>query len=81
MAKSKLELSKRKAAFVRLADFCIFSMGVGENKDRGDFLEVTEWTNGEGYDIDIHTGSNNFRFQLTEGQFDAIEKCIKLLRK
>lgn len=75
--KSKVDLSKRTAAFVSLSDFCTFSMG--ENKNRGDYLEVTEWTNGEGFDIDIHTGSNNLRFQLTEGQFDAIKECIKLL--
>jgi hypothetical protein len=79
MEKEKIELSERKAAFVLLKDFCIFSMGV--NKERGDFLEVTEWSNGEGYDIDIHADKGLQRFQLTAGQFDAIKKCIKQIHK
>lgn len=79
MTKEKVELSERKTAFVLLADFCTFSMGV--NKDRGDYLEVTEWTNGEGYDIDIQAGKDHQRFQLTTGQFDAIKKCVKQIHK
>jgi hypothetical protein len=46
--KETVSLSKRKAAFVELKDFCSFSMS--ERKDKGDFLEVTEWSNEEGYE-------------------------------
>lgn len=76
---SKIELSNRKTATVDLSEFCIFSMGV--NKDRGDWLEVSEWSNGEGFDIDIQTGGQTIRLQITTGQFDAMKKCIKLLYK
>lgn len=41
-----------------------------------DFIQVSEWTNGEGYDINI----NDKIFQLTEGQLDAINFLVKCLQ-
>jgi hypothetical protein len=72
----KIELSNRKAAFVELADWCTMSI---QRREKGDFLEVTEWTNGEGYDIHIHDLSGEKTFGLTYGQFQAIKKCIKAI--
>lgn len=43
-----------------------------------DFIEVTEWGNGEGYDITL---SDNQIVSITAGQFNAIKKLIKLLDK
>lgn len=40
-----------------------------------DFIEVTEWTNGEGYDISI----NDRHFNLTCGEIDAINFLVKTL--
>lgn len=40
-----------------------------------DFIEVTEWTNGEGYDITI----NDKIISLTNGQLDAINYLTKSL--
>lgn len=40
-----------------------------------DFIEVTEWTNGEGYDIVI----NDKIIPLTDGQLDAINYLTKSL--
>lgn len=40
-----------------------------------DFIEVTEWTNGEGYDI----GINDKIISLTDGQLDAINYLTKSL--
>lgn len=40
-----------------------------------DFIEVTEWTNGEGYDIVI----NDKIISLTDGQLDAINYLTKSL--
>lgn len=40
-----------------------------------DFIEVTEWTNGEGYDIAI----NDKIISLTSGQLDAINYLTKSL--
>lgn len=49
---------------------------VVELKD--DFIEVTEWENGEGYDIAL---SDKQVISITIGQFDAIKKLIKLFNK
>lgn len=40
-----------------------------------DFIEVTEWTNGEGYDITI----DDKIISLTEGQINAINYLVKSL--
>ena len=40
-----------------------------------DFIEVTEWTNGEGYDITI----NDKIISLTNGQLEAINYLTKSL--
>ena len=40
-----------------------------------DYIEVTEWTNGEGYDIAI----NDKIISLTEGQLNAIDYLVKSL--
>lgn len=73
-----MKINNRKSVFFELKDFCTFSMGV--NSKRGDYVEVTEWTNGEGYDIEIDTKTHT-HIQLTIGQFEAIKKCIKILNK
>lgn len=43
-------------------------------KEKG-FIEVTEWTNEEGWDITI----NDFHFSLTQGQLEAINYLTKTL--
>jgi hypothetical protein len=73
----KIELSKRPAAMVDLENWCIMSAG---RNDKGDFLEVTEWTNGEGYDIHISDVDGQKTFTLTWGQFEAMKKCIKAIQ-
>ena len=40
-----------------------------------DFIEVTEWTNGEGWDISI----NDNIISLTWGQLEAVNYLIKVL--
>ena len=44
-----------------------------------DYIEVTEWTNGEGYDITIAGGSNYKQFSLTDGELEAIKYLTKSL--
>lgn len=41
-----------------------------------DFIEVVEWTNGEGYDITIN---DDKIISLTSGQIDAINYLVKSL--
>jgi hypothetical protein len=80
MKNDKIQISNRKAAFAELKDFCLFSMGP-ERKDTGDFLEVTKWTNGEGYDIHISNRDGDRMIHLTLGEYEAIKKCIKEIEK
>ena len=63
---TELELSTRKAANIKLKAFDFLAK---EN----DFIEVTEWTNGEGWDIAI----NDKIISLTIGQLDAINYLTK----
>lgn len=44
-----------------------------------DYIEVTEWANGEGYDITIDRGSNYKQFSLTDGELEAIKYLTKSL--
>lgn len=43
-----------------------------------DYIEVTEWKNGEGFDVEI-VGKLSTRFQLTWGEYTALKKLIKKL--
>lgn len=78
--KSHPEVRNRKSTFVELKDYCVDSMGP-DKKHLGHFLEVTEWSNGEGYDIHITDSQGERYIQLTYGQYKAIKDCIKAIEK
>jgi hypothetical protein len=44
-----------------------------------DFIEVTEWSNGEGYDVQVCDSQRTDTFPVTWGQFQLIKKLIKHL--
>jgi len=46
-----------------------------------DFIEVTEWSNGEGFDINISCRNGEKYIAITRGEFDAIKQIIKELNK
>jgi hypothetical protein len=54
-----------------------FEPGFGKEHD---FIEVTEWTNGEGFDILIET-SKKEKFSLSWGEYDALKYIAKKLNK
>jgi hypothetical protein len=62
---------QRRTRFASLKSFCSF----GKEQD---YIEVTEWKNGEGFDVDIN-GVKPERIQLTWGEFDAIKTLVKTL--
>lgn len=67
MAKIKdIEYNKRKSASCSLKTFDFLA------KD-STYIEVTEWTNGEGFDIDI----DGKYFSLSYGEIDAINFLTK----
>jgi hypothetical protein len=67
MAK-EIEITKRKSAFLS---------PIGPWHKEHDFIEVTEWTNGEGWDITI----SDKQFSLHFTEYDALKKLIKHLEK
>ena len=49
------------------------------NKDEHSFIEVTEWANGEGFDITIETKDKSRLMSLTIGELEAINYLTKSL--
>ena len=68
---SKLEITKndRRALMATLNDAW---------HEAHDFIEVTEWSNGEGYDIAI-SGNKSFSLHFTEWR--VLKKLIKKLEE
>ncbi len=64
-----MEITKRKAVNDSLKKYCIFA-------EDGDYIEVTEWSNGEGIDIDI---AGKKQISLTHGELEAILYLYKSL--
>lgn len=64
-----LKLENRKTVYENLKRFDCLAK-------EDSFIEVTEWTNGEGFDISI----DDKHLSLTEGEIDAINYLIMTLR-
>lgn len=69
--------SNRKAVHVALKEFCSFAI----QSNKGEFIEVTEWTNKEGFDVHIHNSQGIVDFRLTYGEFKALKKLVKKFNK
>lgn len=65
-----MEITKRKVAWDSLNKYDSFCK-------EDEFIEVTEWTNGEGYDIVIHSKDRMQMFNLTFGEIEALNYLIK----
>lgn len=63
-----MEKSKRNAVMENLNKFCHLAKEY-------DYVDVTEWTNGEGWDICL----NDKLISLTYGQLEAIKYLVKAL--
>jgi len=61
-----------EAVFAKLSDYCYMAK-------EHDYIEVTEWHNGEGYDIDIETSNGNRIIKLTHGELAAINALVAVL--
>ena len=64
----------RRSIYEELKDYCVFA-------EKDDYIEVTEWANGEGYDIEISTKWQQSLYQLSHGEFRLLKKLIKALEK
>jgi hypothetical protein len=73
----KTDTYNKKAIYAPLDQFCVFA----KQSNRGEFIEVTEWKNGEGFDVHISNVQGVVDFRLTHGEFDALKKIVKKLNK
>ena len=63
-----MKIENRKSISDDLQNYCPLA-------NEHSFIEVTEWTSGEGWDITI----NDRHFHLTLGELDAINYLVKSL--
>lgn len=68
-----MEKVDRKSIYDDLSKYTYSS-----NKD--DFIEVTEWSNGDGYDIILDDKSGNRFISISDLELDAINYLIMRLR-
>lgn len=64
-----IEEYKRSAKFTVLSHFDPFA-----KPDH--FMEITEWYNGEGVDVNLNSALGEQRFSLTWGEWDALKALI-----
>jgi hypothetical protein len=64
-----INVNNRKAIFSSLGPYCIMA-------DDEDFMEVTQWTNGEGVDIHISRNKTFEHFSLTYGEYELLQVLI-----
>ena len=74
----EITLLDRKSATANLKDFCVFSMGDRASLEH--FIQVTEWSDLDGYDITIEDFNGRKSLSITKGQLEALEKCVEKLR-
>ena len=61
----RMEIQQRRAINDKLAKYCYCAK-------EDDFIEITEWTNGEGIDVLISSNGTDKTISLTHGEIDAI---------
>jgi hypothetical protein len=62
---NKISVSNRRSVFTTLKEYCHCS---AEN----DFMEVTEWTNGEGFDVTVSRVNGEDVFKLSHGELTLL---------
>lgn len=62
-----MEIQQRKSITDNLKKYCICSNG------EHDFIEITQWANGEGIDVTIVSNGHEKSFSVTHGELEAIQ--------
>lgn len=71
--KSMMEIKERKSVTFEPKNYAIIS------DKESDFIEVTEWASGEGWDINIEIGNTSKSFSLHYDELDIINYLVKYL--
>ena len=61
-----MEQYERQARFTELRPYC-------HHARPGDFMEMCEWHNGEGFDVTVGTSQ---QFSLTHGQWECLQALV-----
>jgi hypothetical protein len=61
-----IETTTRKAKFTELKAYC-------HHSKEHDYMEVTEWSNGEGFDININDKKH---ISLSWGEYEALQALV-----
>ena len=70
---STTDTYNRKSAMVDLKKFNF-------SGSDGDYMEVTEWKNGDGYTVNIEAGNRNVLFDITGEEIDALNYLVNTVR-
>lgn len=73
MSKQQFKVASRKSIFSEIGEYCYLSK-------EHDYIEVTEWTNRDGFDVDLSSLGSQ-KMSITWGQFKLIKKLVKQLEK
>lgn len=68
---NELTKYKRNALFTHLQPHDYFA-------EQHDYMEVTHWYNGEGFDVQLSAKSGEQRFSLSWGEYNALLKLVPL---
>jgi hypothetical protein len=66
--KSMIETYTRKAKFASLQPYCHLAK-------KHSYIEVTEWSNGEGFDVSIGAAEDR-HFSLSWGEYQALQALV-----
>ena len=69
-----MEFSKLDSVTETLSKYCHLASD-------NDFMEVTEWKNGEGFEIFISRKNSEQRFSLTSGEFTLLTVLINVKKE
>lgn len=64
-----IDTYNRKSAIVDLKKFNF-------SGSDGDYMEVTEWKNGDGYTVSIEAGNRSVLFDITSEEIDALNYLV-----
>lgn len=71
---TQFKIENRRTIFSDIGTHCALSKP-------DDFVEITEWTNGDGVDINISDATGNRTIPMTWGEFKLIKKMMKTIYK
>lgn len=67
-----MKSSIRKSIMEDVSKYCHLS-------EEHDYMELTEWSNGEGYDIALSAHGESQKFSLTNGEMDLLFVLSKMI--